>query len=541
MKFRKELWLKENGSKFDKPPSEYALKPHDRKAFCQFLKSVKFPDGYAANISRNVNLNDGKLSGLKSHDYHVFLQHLLSVGVRKYLKKSISSPRVELSYFFQQICAKMLIVAELEKLEKNIVLTLYKLERIFPPTFFDIMVHLAVHIPREAKLAGPVAYRPIESGVETALNRTERHNDGGEPKGKLLVFAQKLRPIEAKRRGRSYGKRLQELIEANDGKPLTVAFDPKLKAPINKIVHTLLTNEIGTSIRTHAPVCHKLWEKVPDDDKKKQIVNLLALFDVDLTQSMVSEFVEAKMARAYIVFKNRLHDHYKKVATTQARGMATLPPDSLWNKRPVEHWHWLCDRMYTEPTFVEKSNKTNHRGGACSFVQHAQQAVKEGKPLSFIDNWERLYKDKEHNWISEDAQEKHKKMKKMRDELRSKMIEEADEDIEANSIEVPIEAEFKIMGDVLGVKGRTVHGVGAFPRMEANISTTGFSGASNSELSKLQDKVQMLATNIQGVQEDYSNLRANLVAALEASNNGGLDNAQLMLMLRATLMPSATT
>lgn len=91
MKIRKELWLKENGSKFDKPPSEYALKPHDRRAFCQFLKSVKFPDGYAANISRNVNLDDGKLSGLKSHDCHVFLQHLLSVGVRKYLKKSISA------------------------------------------------------------------------------------------------------------------------------------------------------------------------------------------------------------------------------------------------------------------------------------------------------------------------------------------------------------------------------------------------------------------------------------------------------------------
>ncbi|CAL9001118.1 unnamed protein product [Prunus brigantina] len=38
MKIRKELWLKENGSKFDKPPSEYALTPHDRRTFYQFLK-----------------------------------------------------------------------------------------------------------------------------------------------------------------------------------------------------------------------------------------------------------------------------------------------------------------------------------------------------------------------------------------------------------------------------------------------------------------------------------------------------------------------
>lgn len=44
-------------------------------------------------------------------------------------------------------------------------LILCKLEKIFPPAFFDIMVHLAVHLPREAKLVGPVGYRwmyPIE-------------------------------------------------------------------------------------------------------------------------------------------------------------------------------------------------------------------------------------------------------------------------------------------------------------------------------------------------------------------------------------------
>ncbi|CAB4269573.1 unnamed protein product [Prunus armeniaca] len=97
------------------------------------------------------------------------------------------------------------------------------------------------------------------------------------------------------------------------------------------------------------------------------------------------------------------------------------------------------------------------------------------------------------------------------------------------------------MGDVLGVKGRTICGLGAFPQMEANISTTVFYEASNSEVSKLQDTIQMLATNMQSVQEDYSNLRPNLVAALEASNNDGLDNAQLMSMLRAALMSSATT
>lgn len=126
---------------------------------------MKFPDGYASNISRNVNVDEGTVSGLKSHDCHVLMQRLLPVGIRKDLKKSIYSPLVELSSFFQQICAKTLRVADLDKLEENIVMTLCKLEKIFPPAFFDVMVHLAVHLPQEAKLGGPVGYRwmyPIE-------------------------------------------------------------------------------------------------------------------------------------------------------------------------------------------------------------------------------------------------------------------------------------------------------------------------------------------------------------------------------------------
>lgn len=159
MNIRKELHLKYDGNKWLKPPAAYTMTTNERKEFCVFLNSVKFPDGYAANISRNVNITDGKISGLKSHDCHVMLQRLLPVGIRKYLPKDICAALIELSNFFQQLCAKKLVVNDLEKLEKGIVLILCKLERIFPPAFFDIMVHLAVHLPREAILAGPVNAR----------------------------------------------------------------------------------------------------------------------------------------------------------------------------------------------------------------------------------------------------------------------------------------------------------------------------------------------------------------------------------------------
>lgn len=57
------------------------------------------------------------------------------------------------------------MVEDVEKMRKDIVEILCKLEMIFPPAFFDVMVHLAVHLPNEVLLGGPVHYRwmyPIE-------------------------------------------------------------------------------------------------------------------------------------------------------------------------------------------------------------------------------------------------------------------------------------------------------------------------------------------------------------------------------------------
>lgn len=167
MGIRSELHLQmnENGS-FLKPRAIYTLGPQQIDAFCEFLKSISYPDGYAANISRCVTSKKGnKLSGMKSHDCHVLLQRILPIGMRGFVNREISTTLFELGSFFQEICSRTLRRSDLERMEEKIVLILCKLERIFPPAFFDVMVHLAVHLPREAMLGGPVQYRwmyPIE-------------------------------------------------------------------------------------------------------------------------------------------------------------------------------------------------------------------------------------------------------------------------------------------------------------------------------------------------------------------------------------------
>ncbi|XP_056685978.1 uncharacterized protein [Spinacia oleracea] len=146
------------------PPAPFTLSLEQKRNMCNFLTSVKFPDGYASNISRNSSLKERKLSGLKSHDYHVILEHLLPLAIRD-LPVSLSAPLIKLSEFFRELCSKALKIDELEKLEEQIGVTLCELERIFPPSFFVIIMHLPVHLASEALIAGPVQYRwmyPIE-------------------------------------------------------------------------------------------------------------------------------------------------------------------------------------------------------------------------------------------------------------------------------------------------------------------------------------------------------------------------------------------
>jgi hypothetical protein len=60
--------------KLRRPKAPYCLKPTERNEVLWWLKTLKFPDCYAANIKQPVNVGNGKLNGLKCHDYHIFIE-----------------------------------------------------------------------------------------------------------------------------------------------------------------------------------------------------------------------------------------------------------------------------------------------------------------------------------------------------------------------------------------------------------------------------------------------------------------------------------
>jgi hypothetical protein len=163
---REDLHLKPDGKGgMEKKKAEYNLTKENKKRFCEYLANVKFPDGYAANLARCVDLEKCKVHGLKTHDCHILLQQVIPAALRGLVRKDIYEAIAELGNFFRQLCSKTLRVDVLHRMKDDIPVILCKLEMIFPPAFFDVMVHLAVHLPEEAILRGLVHYGwmyPIE-------------------------------------------------------------------------------------------------------------------------------------------------------------------------------------------------------------------------------------------------------------------------------------------------------------------------------------------------------------------------------------------
>ncbi|GJT10163.1 hypothetical protein Tco_0857205 [Tanacetum coccineum] len=97
LKVRKELWLvKKPNGKLEKPHPKYSFTTEGRKRFCKFIKGL---------------------------------------------------------------CARTLMQQDMSEAKKQSISILIELEQIFPPAFFDIMIHVAIHLPDEAILGGPIRYR----------------------------------------------------------------------------------------------------------------------------------------------------------------------------------------------------------------------------------------------------------------------------------------------------------------------------------------------------------------------------------------------
>ena len=120
---------------------------------------MRFPDGYASNLGRCVDMNECKLIGMKSHNCHIFMERLILIAFKEVLPNFVWGAITELSNFLHDICSTTLKSSHMAKLERDIPIILCNLERIFPPSFFYSMEHLLVHLLYKVKVAGPIQFR----------------------------------------------------------------------------------------------------------------------------------------------------------------------------------------------------------------------------------------------------------------------------------------------------------------------------------------------------------------------------------------------
>ena len=78
--------------------------------------------------------------------------------VTRRFQRIVTRKNLEGSLFYKELCSTTLKVDRLHKLEVEIPILLCKLEKIFHPAFFNVIEHLSVHLPFEARLRGPVQY-----------------------------------------------------------------------------------------------------------------------------------------------------------------------------------------------------------------------------------------------------------------------------------------------------------------------------------------------------------------------------------------------
>jgi hypothetical protein len=84
-----------------RPRAPYYLKPKERKEILKWPNTFEFLDRFTANIKREVYVGIGKLNGLKSHDYHIIMERLMSVMLHGYFNADLWKMFVELSYFYR--------------------------------------------------------------------------------------------------------------------------------------------------------------------------------------------------------------------------------------------------------------------------------------------------------------------------------------------------------------------------------------------------------------------------------------------------------
>ena len=175
------------------PVAPYVLSKVEKAKFIKTIRNLKTPSNYVGQLSKRITV-DGDLRGLKSHDYHIMMQQILPLCVRTLLPKDVRATITRISRVFQRLCAKSVDPSTMETLMEETTVTMCMMEKVFPPSFFDVMTHLPIHLLEQLAICGPVHTRwmyPVERYLKTLKGyvRQRAQPEGSMARGYIMEEA----------------------------------------------------------------------------------------------------------------------------------------------------------------------------------------------------------------------------------------------------------------------------------------------------------------------------------------------------------------
>ncbi|XP_054813974.1 uncharacterized protein LOC129314536 [Prosopis cineraria] len=352
-----ELKINVDG-KISKPIAPYTLGKEKKKMVCEWVTNLRLSDGYASNLSKCVDIQALQMSKMKSHDCYVFMEKLLPIALRDLIPEAIWNVITEVSMFFKDLCSTILQVEQMQKLVENIVVTLCKLEKIFPPGFFDSMEHLPIHLPYEAMVGGPVQYRWMY------------------PFERVLHDLKKM----VKNKARVEGSICEAYLMQEISNFCSYYFLPHIETKLSKVGRNDNGGEVTApdgclSIFTHpGRASGKMRKRHLSDEEFNaatiyvllncvEIEPFLKIFEDELVvenPNITEEEIERKTNNEFAKWLNTyVFDQKNGVLDSRVKYLASSP------FREVHTWHQYNVNGYRFHTMAYGSNKTTMNSGVC--------------------------------------------------------------------------------------------------------------------------------------------------------------------------------
>ncbi|MCO5575797.1 hypothetical protein L7F22_029602 [Adiantum nelumboides] len=123
------------------------------------IQLIRTPTGYGASCRNMFTLDDKSLFGLKTHDWHNFLKHVLPLVIDGCTTQGVRDVIYCLGLLARWITSREIDKGLIPQKKRKCIELLCLMEKELPTSFFDIQVHLLIHLVDEIELAGVVSAR----------------------------------------------------------------------------------------------------------------------------------------------------------------------------------------------------------------------------------------------------------------------------------------------------------------------------------------------------------------------------------------------